>query len=31
MTRVLLAAVALGVVLVGIGWLLVHGAASATP
>ena len=31
MTRVLLAAVALGLVLAGVGWLRVHGAASATP
>lgn len=31
MTRALLAAVALGVVLAGIGWLLVHNAAQATP
>lgn len=31
MTRVLLAAVALGVILVGVGYLLVHTAAQATP
>ena len=31
MTRTVLALVALGVVLVGIGYLMVHGAAGATP